>query len=184
MDAIKELMNEHEAVRLTLRILEKIVDKAEKTGHLPDAGHLDKLYDFFGTFVDQCHHGKEEALLFPALEKVGVSRDGGPIGVMLAEHQNGRDLVMKMKDLTHQCQNGKKGAITEFKTAAHAYIRLLDYHIEKENNILFPMARAHLSHSDLEALKKGFDSIETEKIGAGRHEAFHKMIDEFERLYL
>jgi hemerythrin-like domain-containing protein len=184
MNAIEELKHEHEAVRLTLKILEKIAEKAERTGTLPDAGHLDQLFDFFATFVDRCHHGKEEELLFPALERVGISREGGPIGVMLAEHQNGRDLVMKMKALKHQLQNGDTKAISEFKTAADAYIRLLDYHIEKENNILFPMAQDHLSQGDLEELKTGFDTIETEKIGAGKHEAFHKMIEEFEKFYL
>ena len=47
--------------------------------------HLDQLFEFFGVFVDRCHHGKEEALLFPALEAVGIGNNGGPIGVMLRE---------------------------------------------------------------------------------------------------
>lgn len=184
MTAIEELKHEHKAVRLTLRILEKIAEKAERTGTLTDAGDLDQLFDFFATFVDRCHHGKEEELLFPALESVGVSREGGPIGVMLAEHQTGRDLVVKMKAQKHQLQNGDKTAAMEFKETAAAYIRLLDHHIEKENTILFPMAQAHLSQGDLEEMKRGFDAIETEKIGAGKHEAFHKMIETFEERYL
>jgi hypothetical protein len=31
---------------------------------------------------------------------------------------------------------------------------------------------------------KGFEMIETEKIGAGKHEEFHKMIDHLEGAYL
>ena len=34
------------------------------------------------------------------------------------------------------------------------------------------------------ALWEGFETIETQKIGAGKHEAFHKMIESFEKIYL
>jgi hemerythrin-like domain-containing protein len=68
----------------------------EKTGRLPDKGHGEEILDFLVVFVDKCHHGKEEGLLFPALEAVGVSRNGGPIGVLLEEHRKGRSLTAEM----------------------------------------------------------------------------------------
>ncbi len=91
MKPIEDLKMEHEAVKITLRVLDSICKEAEKTGELAKPEHLEQLIEFFATFVDRCHHGKEEELLFPALEEVGVSREGGPIGVMLKEHQQGRD---------------------------------------------------------------------------------------------
>ena len=93
MQPIKDLKMEHDAVRLTLRILDEICRKIEKSGEITDLQHLDQLLEFFKVFVDKCHHGKEEELLFPALENVGVSREGGPIGVLLHEHQQGREYV-------------------------------------------------------------------------------------------
>jgi hypothetical protein len=33
-------------------------------------------------------------------------------------------------------------------------------------------------------MSKGFDRIEEQKIGVGRHEEFHKMIDKLENVYL
>jgi hemerythrin-like domain-containing protein len=64
------------------------------------------------------------------------------------------------------------------------YISLLDQHIEKENNVLFPLAEKQLSEGKLAELLKGFEMIETEKIGVGKHEEFHKMIDHLESAYL
>lgn len=184
MNAIKELKNEHEAVRLTLNILEKIGQQVAESNQISAPEHLDQLFEFFTIFVDRCHHGKEEELLFPALEKVGISREGGPIGVMLNEHQQGRDLIKKMKGLKDQILKGDAFAVESLNESIAAYTRLLNFHIDKENNVLFPMAVRNLSEDRLQELKEGFDKIETEKIGIGKHEAFHSMLDELEEIYL
>jgi hemerythrin-like domain-containing protein len=184
MNAINELLAEHEAVRLTLKILKKIGHHIDETGRISDSGHVEQLFDFFTTFVDRCHHGKEEELLFPALEQVGVSREGGPIGVMLKEHQQGRDLVAKMKNDLSRYRDGDKNAGLNFKKHADDYIELLDVHIDKENNVLFPMAIKHLPETKLAEMKHGFDRIESEKIGVGKHEQFHQMIEKLEQIYL
>ncbi|MGA9178557.1 MAG: hemerythrin domain-containing protein, partial [Desulfobacterales bacterium] len=154
------------------------------TANISHPKHLEQLFEFFSVFVDKCHHGKEEELLFPAMETVGISRKGGPIGVMLNEHQQGRDLVAKMKRALSQYLNGDTGAAQKLKESSDAYIALLNIHIDKENNVLFPMAIQHLSKNKLAELKKGFDKIETDKIGTGEHEAFHKMLEDLENVYL
>ena len=184
MNAINELLAEHKAVRLTLDILKEIGQHIDATGKISNTEHVEQLFEFFSTFVDRCHHGKEEELLFPALEQVGVSREGGPVGVMLNEHQQGRDLVAKMKTAFSQYLEGDGNAARHFKKHADAYITLLDFHIDKENNVLFPLAVKHLSADTLVEMKKGFDKIESEKIGEGKHEQFHKMLDAFEKIYL
>jgi hemerythrin-like domain-containing protein len=184
MNPIETLKNEHEAVRLTLRILDTIVAGAEKTGTVSRPEHLEMLLEFFRVFVDTCHHGKEEALLFPALEAAGIPREGGPIGVMLNEHERGREHVRGMKAALTRVQDGESTAVTDLAQHARAYIQLLDQHIEKENNVLFAMAAQHLPAARLNQLNGEFEKIETEKIGAGRHEAFHRMLDELKNVYL
>jgi hemerythrin-like domain-containing protein len=114
MKPIEDLKMEHAAVKITLRVLDSICEGAKKTGELASPEHLEQLIEFFGTFVDRCHHGKEEELLFPALEAVGVSRDGGPIGVMLKEHQQGRDHVANMKADLVRYREGDRTAASDF----------------------------------------------------------------------
>lgn len=184
MKPIEDLRMEHEAVKITLSVLDSICKEAEKSGELANPDHLEQLLEFFTTFVDRCHHGKEEELLFPALEEVGVSREGGPIGVMLKEHQQGRDRVAKMKAALVRYRDGDLKAAGDFVHHARAYIALLDQHIDKENNVLFVLADNNLSKEKQMALWEGFETIETQKIGPGRHEAFHKMIASLESIYL
>jgi len=184
MQPIEDLKTEHEAVKITLKILESICNAAEETGEISNPDHVGQLIDFFKTFVDKCHHGKEEEFLFPALEDVGVGREGGPIGVMLKEHQQGRDLVAKMDASLAQYSEGRREAVSDLIQHARAYIVLLTQHIDKENNVLFPMADRHLSSEKKGELWEGFETIEEEKIGAGKHEAFHRMIESLEKSYL
>ena len=64
------------------------------------------------------------------------------------------------------------------------YPRHLTQHIEKENMVLFPMADAYLSKETQERLVKDFERLEEEKVGAGRHEAFHQSLRRLKEAYL
>ena len=183
MNPIEELKTEHEAVRQSLRILNRMCLTIESAGEIADPNQLEQLFEFFSLFVDRCHHGKEEDLLFPALEAVGVSRQGGPIGVMLKEHQSGREQVLNMKRALAQYRDGRSKAAQALVAHARTYIELLNQHIDKENGVLFVIAAQHLSSEKLAELQKGFDLIETQRIGAGKHEAFHRMLESLQETY-
>jgi hemerythrin-like domain-containing protein len=184
MKPIQDLIMEHEAVKLTLKILDKICCNIEQTGKISSPVHLNQLIEFFIIFVDKCHHGKEEELLFPALEAIGVQKDGGPIGVMLSEHQQGREYVRKMNGSFSQYNEGDHEAAAKLVKNAKAYIALLREHIDKEDNILFPIADNRLPEKKKAELWEGFETIETQKIGTGKHEEFHKMLERLEDVYL
>src|SRR3546814_13690091 len=76
-------------------------------------------------------HGKEEGLLFPAVIEAGLSADGGPISVMLSEHEQGRALVAAMANATEPAMSPAK-----FSEAAAAYADHMRAHIEKEKTVL------------------------------------------------
>lgn len=136
MSATQQLKDEHEGILLMLRILDKVAAKIEDRGKI-DPEHLDRIVEFFQVFADKCHHGKEEDLLFPELEKSGIAREGGPIGVMLAEHQQGRAFVKGMAEGAAQNKKGDAKGLAQFARNAREYITLLRQHIGKENEISF-----------------------------------------------
>ena len=45
------------------------------------------------------------------------------------------------------------------------------------------MAVQQLSEEQNDQLMKGFDEVELQKIGPGKHEAFEKLLEELERTY-
>lgn len=183
MYATQDLRDEHEGIKIALDVLDRLADELA-AGHEIDLDDAEQIVDFLKTFADRCHHGKEEDLLFPALEKAGIPREGGPVGVMLMEHSHGREFIRSMSDALPGLRTGDEAASRAFVAGAHGYSRLLREHINKENTVLFNMAEQRLSPEEHARLKTGFDRIEAERIGPGVHERYHAMLDRLQAKYL
>lgn len=176
------LIGEHKGVLLALQLLAKIEEGLVAKNDEP-LDHLGLLLDFLKGFVDLCHHGKEEDVLFPELERRGVKRDGGPIGVMLAEHEAGRRHVRAMSDGLSRLQRGEPEAAAAIHTVSEAYRELLQAHILKENNILFPLADQLVPEDVAGRIVEQFEAIERDRVGEGKHEAYHAMLDRLKDVY-
>ncbi len=170
------LRQEHEAILRMLEVTEELAGQLERGEPVaPDL--LEEVVEFFRLFADRCHHGKEEDLLFPLLEKKGLPRAGGPIGVMLYEHEEGRDLVRRMAEAAETYQAGQSDAGSRWAAAARGYVPLLRDHIAKENNVLFVCAENMLSPDEQRELADAFGKVEEDKLGAGTHERLHTLLD-------
>lgn len=182
MKATEQLRAEHEGILTMLKILDKISAQMA-AGKNADLNHLENIIEFLTVFADQCHHGKEEDILFPALEKAGIPRVGGPIGVMLNDHDHGREHIRAMRNALGQLKEDRGGA-QDFVKAVARYTELLRNHILKENNVLFVMAEQRFSEKEQTRLYEEFETMEREKIGIGKHESFHRLMEELRALYL
>ena len=183
MTPAEQLKEEHQGILLMLRILEKVAAKLEAREKV-DVKHLERIVEFFRVFADKCHHGKEEDLLFPAMERAGVPKERGPIGVMLAEHQQGRGYIRGMGEAMDRQKKKDPKALADYAENARKYIALLTQHINKEDNVLFPMGERVLSKETQRDLVEGFEKIEVERIGEGTHEEFHKLLHQLRDVYL
>jgi hemerythrin-like domain-containing protein len=183
MRATEELMAEHQAIKLVIRVLEEISTRLEAGERVP-LDDLEAILDFIQGFADSCHHAKEEGLLFVEMERVGYPRDSGPVGVMLHEHTVGREHVAAMKEALLGVGQGDSAAAQRFVTHARGYGALLSQHIDKEDLILYPMADRDLSEETQRALVEGFERVEREIVGPGKHEEYHRLLDRLQATYL
>lgn len=183
MLATEQLKKEHQAIKVMLEILEAICTRLEANQRV-DPQHLEQILDFIRTFCDSCHHYKEENLLFPVLEAAGIPREDGPIGMMLMEHDQGREYVSNLNRAIADYKAGDPQAAEEIGENARGYVNLLNEHIDKEDNILYMMADMHLTEEQQRDLLGGFEKIEAEKIGPGKHEEFHQLLDTLKKIYL
>ena len=146
------LIEEHRVILRALDTLERGADRLKGSGGLP-AGWWEELVEWLRAFADRNHHAKEEQLLFPAMVRRGVPQEGGPIGVMGAEHVQGRALIVAMA----------VGEPAHRVTQAREYVALLRQHIDKENGILFPLADAVLDDQAVRTLSREFAAVEAEQ---------------------
>lgn len=183
MKATEQLKAEHEGIKLMMKILNEMCEKLE-LGERVDPGHLKQVVEFFKVFVDKCHHFKEEELLFPALLAAGFPEKEGPVGVMLAEHEQGRAYIREIAEGVEAYLKGDKSAVSRIAKNARVYSDLLTEHILKENTMLFPMVNKAIHPEKRKRIFEGFEKIERERIGPGKHEEFHHLMEHLEGVYL
>ena len=140
-NCIEELRSDHDKILAELEKLEKDPESFAK-----------EFLEFTESFAEP-HHHKEEEVLFPAMEEKGIPKEDGPIGVMLMEHELKREHV---KELRKAVEGDEKDKIKEH---ALAIVSLLRDHINKENNILYPMAEQVLTQEELAAMAHKCEEI-------------------------
>lgn len=116
------------------------------------ADQLIRIVDFMRNYADRCHHGKEEAILFPYLIEHGVPSEGCPIGALSHEHVAGRKLVLSMSENIAAFQNGDEEAQKQIIEVAQNITKLYHNHIWKEDNLLFPMTHKVCNSQELDEL--------------------------------
>jgi len=160
------LEEEHEVILALLRALENKVDALRSGAELDRRFWMDATA-FLSEFADACHHAKEEDLLFVKLVELGLPEHGGPIGVMKQEHHLARTLTARIRDAA---MASDPHAIVEH---ASSYIQLLRDHIDKENHVLFEMARELIREQDSAQLLQEFEDVDTRKSGS---DVYHKHV--------
>jgi len=170
------LSDEHRVIERVLAALERLTEKPA----IEFVEAWRKALDFIRHFADQCHHLKEEKILFPAMEAHGIPNEGGPIGMMLLEHQEARSYVAAMFDALGKIAAGDPSAQSVLIDNAKQYLRLLHEHIQKEDDVLFRMADEVIPEDEQRQLLKSFETHEAEEMGAGVHEKYLKIAAELE----
>lgn len=180
MIATDILMSEHRVIERVIAALEVAAKELEDGQNVRPGFFLDAA-DFIKGFADGCHHRKEEGVLFKTMSENGVPVQGGPIGVMLSDHEQGRVFTRGMRASAEKLSGGDAVARTEVVRNALGYATLLRQHIFKEDNILFPMANKVIQGEQREAVADGFEHVEHEETGEGIHEKYLALAEKLER---
>lgn len=178
MRATDELKADHRAIERVLDCLDNMSVQWHRQGSLDDTS-AHQAIEFFRHFADGCHHNKEEQHLFPRMESLGMPKEHGPIGVMLHEHEVGRQLLSLMDAAVTEWSNGNRLAGDSFARAAEEYSALLRQHISKEDHCLFAMADHILSDKDQSDLLAAFHHSENQD----QHEYYLNLANELTRKY-
>jgi hemerythrin-like domain-containing protein len=180
MKATDILMSEHRVIERVLATLETAADRLEAGRDVRPAFFMEAA-DFITGFADGCHHRKEEGVLFKALQANGMPAGQGPIAVMLSEHEQGRKFTRSMRAAAQQLQAGDPTAKVSLVAYARGYAALLRQHIQKEDQLLFPMAGRIIPADKQEQVVEDFEKVEHEETGPGVHEKYLAMAEALEK---
>ena len=174
------LVAEHELIERSMAVLKNCLEQIELSEDI-NMVQLGRALDFLLQFGDKIHNMKEEKHLFPLMAEKGIPIEGGPLGVMLMEHEAERNLLEKMlfsmPGLTSMGLDEK----IAFKEEGMEYLTIRAEHIWKENDVLYPMGRRSFSDTEAEGLLKEFQKINRAVYGESAFEKFQDMVAEVEK---
>jgi len=152
---IAPLMIEHRLIERRLALAKRQLADLE-AGKVDNALLVD-FVAFIRQYADHCHHGKEEDLLFIALDTKPLSSEQARLLAELREeHLVGRKLTRELDDARAAYQRGELDAL---QTIVGHIRQLLDFypkHIEKEDRPFFLPVMKLFSPSEQEELFRAF----------------------------
>ncbi len=180
MEATDILSSEHRVIERVIAALETGARRLNN-GEAVRPGFFLDAADFIKGFADGCHHRKEEGVLFKRMADAGIPVQGGPIAVMLAEHEQGRAFTHAMRSAAEKLQAGEVSAKAAVAQNALGYAALLRQHILKEDNVLFPMAGRVIPANQYQQVLDDFEHVEHEETGEGVHEKYLALAEKLEQ---
>lgn len=174
MKPIGPLMREH---RLIERMVSLINEELRKIGELNrvDPDFIDVATDFFRTYADRTHHGKEEDILFRELAKKQLSPEHEAILKELTEeHVLARKTVGSLIDTKKSYTRGNTGALRDIAAGMRELVRLYPAHIKKEDKDFFYPCMEYFNRQEQDSLLQEFRDFDQKMI----HERYQKVVEE------
>lgn len=155
------LMDEHQLILRMIALLEQNAAKTATGTYTNWQFYLDGI-DFVRQYADRFHHAKEEDVLFEALVNNGMPREHSPVAAMLMEHEHGRIFIRNLEEAVQEALAGRDDHYQLIAYNAQGYASLLKDHIDKEDNILYPLAERVLPEAVRPGIISGYHRAETQ----------------------
>ncbi|MBW6510617.1 MAG: hemerythrin domain-containing protein [Desulfuromonadaceae bacterium] len=172
------MVDEHKLILRMIALVEKNTQLLEHGKFRNWQFYLDAV-DFIRNYADRFHHAKEEDVLFVELIKNGMPEKQSPIEAMHIEHDQGRAHVLAIAEAAQKALNGETGQAPVIAENANGYAALLRGHINKEDDILYPLAERILPQAVRDRMLEAYAQAEA-KI-PHLEEKYLKLVERYEQ---
>jgi hemerythrin-like domain-containing protein len=176
MMPIGPLMIEHRLIERMVAVLRAEMQGIEKKGTV-HVEVIDDGVDFFRTYADRCHHGKEEDILFRDLAKKRLAPNHKKImDELIEEHRFGRETVRQLLSAKERYAKGDAAALQEIIGILKKLVEFYPVHIEKEDRHFFLPCMDYFSKQERDAMLQECWDFDKQLI----HEKYRKLVERFE----
>ncbi|MGD1153111.1 MAG: hemerythrin domain-containing protein [Syntrophales bacterium] len=152
MKPIAPLMIEHRLIERMVGVMEDYVASTQASKKVNPA-FVDMVCDFFRTYGDRTHHGKEEDILFAALAKKNLSDDHRKmLNRLIDEHVQARKMIAKLAQAREIYVRGDENAGSDILNSLKAITVLYRKHIELEDKHFFIPCLQYFTKDEMDAM--------------------------------
>jgi len=135
-----------------ISIMGKEIRQIQKNGNV-DPKFIDTAVNFIRTYADQCHHGKEERILFRDLQKKKLKPDDKQImDELIQEHILGRTLTGQLVEAKNKYIADDRTALVTIISIMQQLVDFYPKHIAKEDKVFFKAAMEYLTKQEKDAM--------------------------------
>jgi len=176
MKPIGLLMREHRLIERLIKLIEKELNNIKKTEKV-NSDFIQTSVDFFRTYADKTHHGKEEDILFRNLKKKNISSNLKNIIKRLEQdHQLARKIITDLSNQNNNYIQGKTNSIKEITNNLEKLITLYPVHIETEDKEFFYPSMDYFTEEEQQKMLQEFYDFDKKMI----HEKYLQIIEQQE----
>lgn len=184
MNSLDLMVFEHANIRRMLKLVRIFCYKIYNREDV-DFDDFEKMIDFIKNYADKHHHGKEELKLFNRMvEHLGVPAQKLVQNGMLVEHDMGRFYIQELKTALEDYRGGNNESVLDIIANAISYTHLLDRHIQKENDLVYPFAQKNFKEEIMQEVNRDCEEFEKEATIQGTQEKYIALLEDLENKYL
>lgn len=183
MQPIAPLMIEHRLIERMLTLMQRefqrITDNVAVDPEFAfvDAVFIDTAVDFLRTYADRCHHGKEEEILFAALQKKDLAAEHRQtMEELIQEHAWSRETTTALVKAKEDFLLGQEAALDQLLENLGKLVEFYPGHIDKEDRHFFAPCMDYFSDAEKAELLQAMYDFDRQMI----HEKYRGLVEGIE----
>lgn len=176
MMPIGPLMIEHRLIERMVKVIRAELQKISEKNEV-HVSFIDTAVDFFRTYADRCHHGKEEDILFRDLAKKSLSHEHKKtMQELIEEHVYARKTVSRLVDAKEKYAQHDNNTLEDIVGIISELVEFYPKHIEKEDKHFFIPVMNYFSKQEKDDMLQEFWEFDKKLI----HEKYKAVVEKLE----
>jgi hemerythrin-like domain-containing protein len=178
MKPIGPLMREHRLIERMVRLMDQELSKI-RNGEEVSAFTVNSAVDFFRTYADRTHHGKEEDILFKQLSRKRLTSEHKRImDELTEEHIFAKKKVRGLKDAMEAfAQKDGESSLDDIAGCLAELVKLYPAHIQKEDKHFFYPCLDYFTKEEQDRMLEEFADFDKKMI----HEKYNTLVEGLEK---
>ena len=171
--AVTIIRDEHRALASVIKGLQFLVQEIQNRGQAPNFPLLRAIVSYVEQFPDKLHHPKEDQYLFPMLRQRWPA-SAADLDILQDEHERGTAVTARIVE-TLQAYAADLAQFEAFAQAVDDYANFHWAHMHREENVILPLAEAHLTPEDWSGINAAFKSNSDPLVGINTQREFREL---------